>query len=127
MTSMIPVLENCETYDSAKLKLLLQNNTEIKAKPSALFCNIDGNASNFDSFVTDISQYCHEFSFIRIAETNIDPCHKDLYSMSSFKAEYNNKFPKKRKGTGVALYVRRPVSDNLYSNTSKGFNERFLH
>ena len=46
------VLENCETYDSAKLKLLLQNNTEIKAKPSALFCNIDGNASNFDSFVT---------------------------------------------------------------------------
>ena len=49
---------------------------ECKAKPSALFCNIDGNASNCDSFVTDISQYCHEFSCIGIAETNIDPRHK---------------------------------------------------
>ena len=94
MLKSLKFLKNCETYDSAKLKLLLQNNTEIKARPSALFCNIDGNASNFDSFVTDISQYCHEFSFIGIAETNIDPCHKDLYSMSSYKAEYNNKFKK---------------------------------
>ena len=25
--------------------------------------------------------------------------------MSSYKAEYNNNFPKKRKGTGVAFYV----------------------
>ena len=55
-------------------------------------------------------------SFIGTAETNIefywncrniDPCRKDFYSMSlsCYKAEYNNKFPKKCKSSDVALYV----------------------
>ena len=34
--------------------------------------NIDGNASNFDAFIIDLSQSKNKFSDIGIAETNID-------------------------------------------------------
>ena len=71
-----------------------------------LFNNIDGNASNFDSFIADISRYHHSFSIIGIAETNLDKCHKDLYKIPGYVPEYNDKFPDKIKGSGIALYIK---------------------
>ena len=46
------------------------------------------------------------FSFIGISETNIDPCHKDLYTIPGYNSEYNDKNYEKSKGSGVALYVK---------------------
>ena len=71
-----------------------------------MFNNIDGNQSNFDNFVCNISQYCHEFSFIGISETNIAQCHENLYTIPGYTSEYNSKNPEKYKGSGIALYIK---------------------
>ena len=104
------LLENCQSLDRKKLKQFFSDNTEVKNKPSILFNNIDGNASNFDKFVSDISQYNHEFSFIAIAETNTSVCHKDLYTISGYTSEYNPKSVNKHKGTGVAIYIKDGIT-----------------
>ena len=59
---------------------------------SYLFCNIDGNQSNFDAFIASTALYNHEFSFIAIAETNCDSANKDLYDIPGYVSEYNDKF-----------------------------------
>ena len=74
--------------------------------PTAIFNNIDGNASNFDTFAAEIAGINHLFSFIGIAETNIDSDLKDLYKIPGYNSEYNDKFPGKSKGSGVGLYIR---------------------
>ena len=74
--------------------------------PTAIFNNIDGNASNFESFVAEIAQYRHSFSFIGIAETNVDVVMKDLYKMPGYHSEYNIKMAGKSKGSGVGLYIK---------------------
>ena len=100
------VLESCKSYNPEKFKNLLQENSNYEILPSILFNNIDGNQSNFDHFVCDISQYSHSFSFIGISETNIDPCHMDLYTIPGYTSEYNVKNSNKNKGSGVALYIK---------------------
>ena len=100
------LLHNCQSLNSQTFKKFMSDNPDIKNKPSIIFNNIDGNSSNFDQFSTNIAQYNHEFSFIAIAETNTDPCHKDLYALPGYTAEYNNKSTNKRKGSGIALYVK---------------------
>ena len=57
-------------------------------------------------FATEISGVPNSFSFIGIAETNIDSDLKDLYKIPGYSSEYNNKFPGKSKGTGVGLYIQ---------------------
>ena len=106
ITELSRVLSSCNTFSPNKFKDFLNNNLSFKNIPSALFNNIDGNQSNFDNFVCDITQYCHLFSFIGIAETNIDSCHKDLYTIPGYNSEYNAKTSGKIKGSGVALYVK---------------------
>ena len=101
------VLENCCNYkakDFNKLsKQLVSKSSRIF---SCLFNNIDGCASNFDTFATDIvCQYKHLFSVIGIAETNIESCHKDLYRLNDYTSVYNDKYPGKNKGSGVGLYI----------------------
>ena len=79
---------------------------------SIVFNNIDGNSSNFDSFVADISQYKSEFSFIAIAETNLNEENKGLYQISGYNSEYNSKKRGKLKGSGLGIYI----SDKYQSN-----------
>ena len=100
------LLENCKTFNPQTFKKFLASNQDVKSKPSAIFNNIDGNSSNFDNFVADISRYNHEFSFIGISETNVDPMHSNLYTIPGYTAEYNSKSVHKRKGSGVALYIK---------------------
>ena len=59
------------------------------------FYNIDGNKSNFGD----------KFSFIGLAETNVDSEHKDLYKLSNYNNFYTGRLPNKFSGTGIALYV----------------------
>ncbi|KAL5259997.1 hypothetical protein ACHWQZ_G010197 [Mnemiopsis leidyi] len=78
-------------------------------KLTAIFNNIDGNASNFDMFVADITRYHHAFSIIGIAETNVDIECKDLYRIPGYVSEYNRKKAGKLKGSGVALYLQEDM------------------
>ena len=96
--------DSCKTYDFQKFKDLTKlHNSQ---NPSAIFNNIDGNASNFDSFVSEIAVTDHLFSFIGIAETNIDENLKDLYKIPGYTSEYGERMFGKSKGTGVGLYIR---------------------
>ena len=104
------ILEKCGQYNVAKFNNLAKSLKENII--SFLFNNIDGNASNFDSFASEISLYKNIFSVIGIAETNINEEHKDLYSIHNYNSEYNSKFPDKKKGSGLALYIH---NDMIYN------------
>ena len=106
VTEISKILEDCQSYDLQKFKSFMQLNNSKGKNMSGLFNNIDGNATNFDSFVTEIDRYRHAFSFIGIAETNVNVCDKGLYRMPGYNSEYNDKIPDKIKGSGVALYIK---------------------
>ena len=100
------VLDSCKSYDTNDFKNLIDLYNRQGNNPSAIFNNIDGNATNFDSFVAEISQYNHSFSFIGLAETNIDSDLNGLYKIPGYVSEYNNKMAGKSKGTGVGIYIK---------------------
>lgn len=97
-------LEACTSADTKNLNSLLAN-TDINF--STLFFNIDGNKSNFDEFVANISQFHNEMSVIGLSETNTDTSLKDLFPITNYNSFYQETLPNKLKGTGVALYVHK--------------------
>ena len=125
------VLENCcsfnvKTFNNLSKQVYSKTNRIF----SCLFNNIDGCASNFDNFATDIvCQYKHLFSVIGIAETNIQSCHRDLYRLNDYTAEYSDKFPGKNKGSGVGLYIHNDYTFNRndeFSQCSKNLESLFV-
>ena len=100
------ILNDCRTYNLKTLNNLMNLYNDSNQKLTTIFNNIDGNASNFDSFVADITRYEHSFSVIGIAETNVDIDCKDLYRIPGYVSEYNTKSYGKAKGSGVALYIK---------------------
>ena len=85
---------------------------DCNQKLTTIFNNIDGNASNFDTFVADITGYNHSFSVIGLAETNVNMDCKDLYRIPGYVSEYNEKMLGKSKGSGIALYVKDDLIHN---------------
>ena len=116
LNEIAKILDSCRIYDKVNFKKFMDTHNKMKQNISVLFNNIDGNASNFDSFVAEISRYHHSFSVIGIAETNIDNCHKDLYMMPGYNSEYNMKIPDKNKGSGIALYIKDNFTYNRIDN-----------
>ena len=112
------ILNDCRHYNQAEFKSLLQSNNNTGKKLTALFNNIDGNATNFDNFTAEISRYHHKFSLIGIAETNIDQCHGDLYKLSGYNSEYSIKAANKSKGSGLAIYI----DDSFNYERAEGFS-----
>ena len=103
--------KSCKNYDHKSFKNLVKLHHRNGQNLTSIFNNIDGNAANFDTFVAEISQYCsHPFSFIGLAETNIDANLKDLYRIPGYLSEYNNKLPDKSKGSGVGLYIHESLT-----------------
>ena len=105
------ILESCKTFTPSDFNNLsdehkITNETHL----STYFQNIDGNRSNFDQFITELSEIDHEFSVVGIAETNTDPCNKNLYPISNHTSCYQNTFRNKKKGSGVALYINNKYS-----------------
>ena len=83
---------------------------------SILFNNIDGNASNFDSLLADISQYDIKFTAIAIAETNCNEESKGLYNIPGYESEYNSKITNKSKGSGLGIYIDNEFQFNRIEN-----------
>ena len=80
-----------------------------------MFENIDGVASNFDLFSTKIISATNKISFLTLAETNLDECNKDLFSIEGFQPPiYQSKLNGKSKGSGLAIYVK---DDFIYSES----------
>ena len=120
LTTMSNILRNCSYYDKNEIESLYST---IKRRNTpnltCLFNNIDGNASNFDTFVADISQYKMKFDIISIAETNIDEEHRTLYQMNGYTSEYNSKTPDKKKGTGIGMYINDQYQYNRLEHLCK--------
>ena len=60
------------------------------------FLNIDGNASNFDTFTAMLSAISHEFSVIDISETNIICSQKDTYKLAGYNSINEDSFTGKK-------------------------------
>ena len=102
------ILDSCQLYTPQGFNNLVHTkfaNGKDKNLISVIFNNIDGNASNFDTFVAELGQYENTFSVIAIAETNIDEENKNLYGICNYNCEYNSKIQGKKKGSGLGLYI----------------------
>lgn len=116
------ILEDCKRYTKQELansiSKLFPAKNKNSAYLSALFCNIDGFASNFDSFLIEHKTLPCKFDVIGLAETNIDPSQQGLYQIPSYTTFCQVPFPDKKKGTGVSLYVSDRLNAVVIENLS---------
>ena len=113
------VLERCRRYSKIEfLNAVKQLNSSKKSMLSTLFYNIDGNASNFDSFLIELKSIGHSFDMIGLAETNTDPAQQGLYQIPAYTGFYQETLAGKKKGTGVALYVSDHLNTVVLENVS---------
>ena len=108
---VMSVLESCQPYDIGTLNNATDQFKNADAPPmSTMFLNIDGNASNFNTFLVELKRLKHSFPVIGLAETNVDEPLKDLYTIPEYTSFYQNTLKGKTKGTGVAIYVRNDLN-----------------
>ena len=74
------------------------------------FLNIDGNTSNFDTFAATLSAISNKFSVIGLAETNVTCSLKDTFKLAGYDSTYQDAIAGKKKGSGVALYIRHNMN-----------------
>ena len=74
-------------------------------KFNILFNNINGNATNFDSFVAEMSGL--DISVIGIAETNVNSEHKEFYTILMDTTQYINQNFKIRKRKWIRSVCKR--------------------
>ena len=103
------ILQNCAYYTSRELDAKIGTLSNF----TNLFSNVDGNKSNFDTFVSELSTFEHKFSVIGLAETNVDPQQSSLYPIDNYNSFYNETLCDKSKGTGVALYVHNSLNASI--------------
>ena len=66
--------------------------TEFPCDFSTLFYNIDGNKSNFDTFISQLSTLAIKFSAVGLVETNIVKDERtELFKLDCYKSFYNEK------------------------------------
>ena len=110
------ILQQCKSFNTAQLNEILKNtNTNTF---SSYFLNIDGNQSNFDEFAISLSQITHPFSAIGLAETNTCPSLGHLYQITNYTSYYQEVYPDKNKGTGVALYLHNTYNASVVNSLS---------
>ena len=121
------VLVNCRNCFSNSMSTLVQ---DTDSDFSTLFYNIDGNKSNFDTFVSELLASTIKFSVIGIAETNVGKNElASLFKMDNYKSFYGEKNSDKSKGSGVALYVHdafNAIENEKLSITSPDIEALFL-
>lgn len=108
------LLKSCRSYDKKNFDVISRKvrSQHGQSLMSLIFNNIDGNASNFDHFIADLSQYKENFTAIALAETNTKAEHKELYKIKGYQSEYNDTIGNKKKGSGLAIYV-----NEMYQHT----------
>ena len=107
------ILNNCLNYKTTEMNKATCN---LQPSLSSFFLNIDGNASNFDSLLVELSRLTHKFSIIALAETNTDQPLKDLYQIPGYNSFYQSTTENKSKGTGVAIYAADHLNVEIIEN-----------
>ncbi len=110
------ILAQCESYSTQKVTSIYQS---LKGSVfSSYFLNIDGNNTNFDSLVVELSMFQFQFSAIGVAETNTEPELGQLFQLSNYCSFYQDTAPGKAKGTGVALYLLNSFNATVMKHVS---------
>ena len=118
------VLQNCKKFDQIRDFNNHFEQSLIKFDGiSSLFLNLDGNATNFDLLSLKVQEMSHKFPIIGLAETNTDPCNKDLYIIEGYTSFYQTTAANKRKGTGVALYISNKFNATIDQSLSQSSPE----
>ena len=100
------ILDTCRSFNLNEINSKLNcNDVSGKQLFSNLFTNIDGNATNFDEFATELQLYNNTFSVIGLAEPNICESQKDMYPLTNYTSIHQSKISDKKKGSGVGLYI----------------------
>ena len=82
---VVSIHERCQPYDIKELDKLTEHLKHQDASPlSTIFLNIDGNLSNFNTFLVELKRLKHSFPVIGLAETNVDEPLKDLYRIPDY-------------------------------------------
>ena len=127
---MSKILSECTSNSPSQFKNnLIEQNLNENNNFSSLFSNIDGNQSNFDSFIAELDYLEHKFSAIGIAETNTNPHLQNLYNIPEYNSFYQKTYNDKKKGTGVALYIHSSLNATInrsISQTSKNLESLFV-
>ena len=122
------ILQNCRSFSTTQLNSFTQDlNEDIF---SSYFLNIDGNSTNFDQAAFELSQIDHPFSVIGFAETNTSPSSSHLYQITDYTSYYQDTYPEKRKGTGVALYLHHTLNAvrvSSLSDTTENLESLFIN
>ena len=112
ITLISSLLTTCRSFSSHEIKQNINKDTL-----SLMFNNIDGFASNFDSFNAEVVS-ATDLSVYTFAETNINEEHINLYPIEGYQPTAQSKIANKAKGSGLAIYVR----NNLLLNTCPHLN-----
>ena len=118
------ILESCKLLNPSEYNKLRSNKTI-----PILFNNIDGNATNFDSFCAELATFDKDIPIIALAETNIHESHGPLYNMAGYNSVYQSKIANKNKGSGLALYISNSLEfniENRFNNCSKHLESLFV-
>ena len=67
------------------------------------------NATNFDCLATTLQTFKNKSSVIGIAETNASASNDNLYTLDGYSSIYMEKIENKKKGSGVAMYIRGDI------------------
>ena len=114
------LLNNCKSYTLKEINKLINETTQSSTKMlSTLFLNIDGNKTNFNLFLTELTKIEHDFVAIGLAETNADKEICDLYKIPSYNGYYQNTRGGKPTGTGVAMYIHESVNVSVIEEISE--------
>jgi hypothetical protein len=122
------ILDQCQSLNTDEVNQIFQD-TSTSSTFSSYFQNIDGNKSNFDTFTAEISRFNEHFSAIGVAETNTHSSLSHLYQLTGYTSYYQDPFPEKSKGTGVALYIHNSLNatvDNTLSSTTSNLETLFV-
>lgn len=112
-------LEKCHQYSSNSFDVALGDLKLNNGSFSTFFLNLDGNKTNFDELVVNLSQLKHQFSVIGLAETNTDSTDKDLYQISDdYTSVYQSTSTDKQKGSGVGLYIHKKFNFSTLDSLS---------
>ena len=78
---------------------------------------------------SELSTNSSKFSIIALAETNLDSCNKDLFRLNGYISAYQSKCPGKKKGSGLAIYVKDSLLfsvEDKFSQCSKNLESLFI-
>ena len=117
LTVLSTVLENCSAFTDYEFNKLIKSlKTEDDPMISSLFLNIDGNNTNFNTFLVELKRMNYDFPIIGLAETNTDEPLKDLFQINNYTSFYQSKLKGKFKGSGVSIYVNNDLNASVIDN-----------